>query len=88
MYAYCDDKGFENDRGGGNLTITKIADVFLRDIVAVKFNHENIYRIFWALVKDGYELNEYETYLTSSNRLSNFLQQQDPIEKEDMEFME
>ena len=23
MYAYCDDKGFENDRGGGYLTITK-----------------------------------------------------------------
>ena len=96
MYAYCDDKGFENNRGGGCLTITRFVSVFLRDIIALKHDHANINHIYCALIKDGYGyldkhhdgLEDINVYLTKINTVTMFLEHQDPMEIEDMEFLE
>ena len=77
--AYCDNTGFENNRGGGLLCITKYANVFLRDIVT---NNQNLKTIYNTLKEEGYQLEDYKSYMI--DRITDFLEYHEE-EIEDME---
>ena len=54
MYASCDYTGFDC-QGGGNITITRLPDFFLENIVSQDQDSDKIYR---SLLDDGYDVQE------------------------------
>lgn len=82
MTANCNYKGFELNGGEGYLNITKYANIFLNDVVKFYQHHAITYEI---LKKEGYQLEEYKTYIY--DKIANFLETLETNEKieEDME---
>lgn len=83
MHASCNYKGFEGNGGEGYLNITKYANIFLKDMVKL---HHNPYAIYTALKNNGYDLEEYKTYIY--NKMTIFFktsEDNNEIIEEDME---
>ena len=82
MNANCNYKGFEANGGEGYLNITKYVNIFLKDMVKLYHNPNEIYT---TLKNEGYQLEEYKTYIY--DKMTKFLKtsQNNKIIEEDME---